>query len=73
MDAAATIGGVQLIRIHRHERGPRLYIAGCRIHHGSGFLVAAALNWRRPRLALACVAAAAHDWRDFPFRDCDNH
>lgn len=62
-----------MIRIHRHERGPRLYMGGLRIHHGSGMLVAAVLNYRRPRLALACLVCALHDWRDFPFRDCDNH
>lgn len=63
------------VRIHRHERGPRVYLAGRRVHHGPAFGTAAVLCWGGRFRVLAAVFAgiAATDWRDFPFRDCDNH
>lgn len=64
-----------MLRIYRHPSGPRVYLLGARVHHGAaGIGAAAALAaLGRPALALAALAIAAHDWRDFPFRDCDNH
>jgi hypothetical protein len=64
-----------VIRIHRHARGPRLYLIGRRCHHGPAFCVAALAAYRmhRYRAAVVLAAWAATDYRDFPFRDCDNH
>jgi hypothetical protein len=61
--------------IVRHPRGPRLYVAGLRVHHGSAGLAvaAAAVALRRPSVAAAALVAVAHDRADFPWRDCDNH
>ena len=58
-----------------HPRGPRVYVAGLRIHHGSaGLAVAAAgIVVGNPILMIAGAIAVAHDWRDCPWRDCDNH
>lgn len=65
----------KLLRIDRHPHGPRLYLGGRRCHHGAAGAIAAlaALAIHRPRLAACLAAWAATDWRDFPFRDCDNH
>jgi hypothetical protein len=64
-----------VIRVERHPYGARLYLAGVRCHHGSGVgaLAVLALALRHRRLALALASYAATDWRDFPFRDSDNH
>lgn len=71
------IGHIErIVRIRRHKRGPRVYVAGrIRIHHGPAFGLAAAVAWRaRFRILAAALAGiAATDWRDFPFRDRDNH
>lgn len=64
---------MKVIRVHNHERGPRVYIVGRRLHHGPAFGLAAALAWRWRPLAVAFATVAVTDWRDFPFRDCDNH
>lgn len=66
-------GGV--VRVDRHPYGPRVYLAGRRIHHGSaGLVLAVALRAaRRRKLSYLALLAVAHDARDFPFRDCDNH
>lgn len=63
------------MRVERHPNGPRLYVGGVRIHHGSAGIGAgvALLALRRPWIAAAALIVAAHDWRDFPFRDSDNH
>jgi len=70
------------VRVHRHAAGPRVYLAGWRVHHGPpAILAAAALGTlagrRRSRMAavaaLAAATLAAHDARDFPWRDGDNH
>jgi len=65
----------RFVRVHRHERGPRVYLAGRRIHHGPAFGLAAILCWRGRwrRLAIALGAYAATDYRDFPFTDKCNH
>jgi hypothetical protein len=59
----------------RHPYGPRVYLAGWRIHHGSFGLALAltAVAVHRRRVALIGLALIAHDARDFPFRDRDNH
>lgn len=65
----------EMLRIHRHPCGPRLYVAGVRVHHGAAGIGAAAALAAigRPALAAVSLIVAAHDWRDFPFRDSDNH
>jgi hypothetical protein len=62
-----------MIRVNRHTSGPRVYIVGRRLHHGPAFGLAALLTWRWRPLSAALAVVAASDWRDFPFRDCDNH
>ena len=64
-----------MLRIARNPGGPRLYVAGLRVHHGPGAGLAAVVCWRhRWRLLAAALGCwAATDWRDFPFRDQDNH
>jgi hypothetical protein len=59
----------------KHPFGPRVYLAGHRVHHGSAGLALAALALaaHRPRLAAIGLVLLAHDARDFPFRDRDNH
>ena len=68
------------VRIVAHARGPRTYLFGLRIHHGSAgaLLTAAGLALARRHRAgyvLAAIGAVAlyDDRADFPFRDCDNH
>lgn len=70
------IGMPAIARIVKTRSGRRLYIAGHRVHHGPGAATLAILTYRFrvPRiLTAALVAWAATDWKDFPFRDCDNH
>jgi hypothetical protein len=65
-----------MIAIRRHPAGFRLYIVGRRIHHGPAAATMALLTWRChvPRAIVAAFAVwAATDWRDFPFRDGNNH
>lgn len=64
-----------MIRLAAHPSGPRVYVVGRRVHHGPAFGLAAAVCWiaRLRILAAALAGIAATDWRDFPFRDCDNH
>jgi hypothetical protein len=64
-----------MIRIAHHPHGPRVYIAGRRVHHGlaGGIAAVALLGTSHRNLALGAAAWAMTDWRDFPFRDCDNH
>jgi hypothetical protein len=59
----------------RHPFGPRLYIAGLRVHHGSAgcALGIVALAAGDPWLGLVAAALVVHDARDFPWRDRDNH
>lgn len=63
-----------LCLIH-HPHGPRLYVAGVRVHHGLAGLIGAALCALTGAHKLAATLAlyGASDWRDFPFRDTDNH
>jgi hypothetical protein len=64
-----------IVRVDRHASGPRLYVGGRRVHHGSAGIGAIALGLalRRPRLTIAGAIALAHDRRDFPFTDNRNH
>lgn len=73
--ARAFVSSQSYVRVHRHERGPRVYLAGRRVHHGPAFTILAAFAWRlrRYRIATACALWAATDYRDFPFRDHNNH
>lgn len=50
-----------MITITRHPTGPRLHIAGHRIHHGPTGLLIAAIG----------LAIAAHDHKDWPWRPKD--
>lgn len=64
-----------MIRIDRHPNGPRVYLAGLRVHHGSAGLllgVIATLTGHR-RLAAGVTTLVVHDAADFPWRDRDNH
>jgi hypothetical protein len=73
--ARAFVSSRATVRVKRHERGPRLYVAGLRVHHGPAFGLAAILCWRCRwrRIAIALGAYAATDARDFPFTDGCNH
>jgi hypothetical protein len=55
-----------MVKLERHPAGPRLWIAGQRIHHGAvGCLLAAALRRHRRLVVLAGVLIVDdwHDWR----------
>jgi hypothetical protein len=58
-----------------HPSGPRLYVRGVRVHHGSAgcALALAGVARREPLVALAGLAMVIDDLADFPWRDCDNH
>lgn len=64
-----------MIQINRHPRGARLYILGCRMHHGllGGALAVSLTLAKKRKLAIAASVWAITDYRDFPFRNCDNH
>lgn len=64
---------MRLVRVHRHAYGPRVYVIGVRVHHGPAALAAAYILRHHRRARLIALAIAAHDARDFPFRDSDNH
>lgn len=59
----------------RHPSGPRVYLAGRRVHHGSSGIavLVVGLACGSPTAVAAGIAAVIHDRKDFPFRDCDNH
>lgn len=63
------------IRVDRHPAGPRTYLAGFRVHHGTaGIAAIVSYPAHRSRAILAAgTLALIHDLQDFPFRDCDNH
>lgn len=61
------------MNVIRHPNGPRVYVAGRRVHHGLAALIALPFCGRSRALRLVAVTALAHDIRDFPFRDIDNH
>lgn len=64
-----------MMRIARHPNGPRVYMLGQRVHHGAfgvGVGLCGVLFRRRALVAMG-VALAAHDAKDFPWRDHNNH
>lgn len=61
-----------MVSIVPHERGPRVYVAGRRCHHGLAALLSLPLVWRSRVLRTSALLVLAHDIADFPFRDCDN-
>ena len=64
-----------MLRIDRHPYGPRVYLLGLRIHHGSAGCALALGGLLAGLLPLLLIAAAmiATDYRDFPWRDRNNH
>lgn len=62
-----------MLRIIKHSHGPRLYVAGLRLHHGPAFAAIAVGLRHHRKLSLIAAGVALTDARDFPFRDCDNH
>jgi hypothetical protein len=58
-----------------HPYGPRLYVLGRRLHHGAigCAVMVAALATRERWLLPVGALLVAHDARDFPWRDVDNH
>lgn len=69
MAAVAAVRSTEpMLRLIRHENGPRLYVARQRVHHGAtGCALLAAAAIRRKRAALLCAALLCahdrHDWR----------
>lgn len=64
-----------MIRIVKHERGPRVYLVGLRVHHGTTGIVCMFVGRiMKYKLlhALGC-ALVLHDAKDFPFTDNNNH
>ncbi|MQA76494.1 MAG: hypothetical protein GEU88_19590 [Solirubrobacterales bacterium] len=61
--------------IVHHPWGPRLYLAGLRVHHGSAgcALALAGLKRHAPLLTVAGLVMVLDDLADFPWRDCDSH
>lgn len=74
---AARPGSIPGWPVHyvQHPAGRRCYVFGRRLHHGlAGLIVCGAGLATRKRVIVALGAVlVADDWRDFPFRDCDNH
>lgn len=64
-----------MTRIVGHPCGPRLYVAGLRVHHGAAGCAIALIGLARHNTLIAAVGLvmAIDDRADFPFRDCDNH
>lgn len=65
---------MRAVEVIRHPNGPRVFIAGQRIHHGATgcALAVAALAIRQPALAVAALALVVHDradWRVWFIRD----
>jgi hypothetical protein len=61
--------------IVRHPYGPRVYVVGVRVHHGSAGCALALVGLARRDLLLiaAGIAMVVDDLGDFPWRDRDNH
>jgi hypothetical protein len=64
-----------MIRIHRHARGPRVYVLGKRVHHGTVGVVGVCVFGftGQKRMRSLSLLMLAHDARDFPFLDRNNH
>lgn len=54
----------RVVTILSYPEGPRLWVAGQRVHHGATGLLLAALLRRHRRAAAACLLLAAHDRHD---------
>lgn len=64
-----------MIRMVKHDCGPRVYVFNRRCHHGSvgcGILALGILS-RSRTLRLIAMAMIMHDHRDFPWTDERNH
>lgn len=73
------------LELERNPSGPRVYVIGRRLHHGAAgvalltLATSSPVRRRRAPSARAVLIGAvgavliAHDRRDFPFRDIDNH
>lgn len=63
-----------IVEVRANPRGARCYVAGRRVHH-AWVAVVGAICIARGRRAFGTVLVlyGASDWKDFPFRDCDNH
>lgn len=55
----------RILIIRSYPEGPRVWVAGQRVHHGASGLLLAAILRRRPRLAALALAWAATDWHDW--------
>lgn len=65
-----------MVKINRHEKGPRVYVMGKRVHHGAvGVgLTVGLIKFKKLRpLCLVGLALIAHDYKDFPWTDSKNH
>jgi len=51
------------MKIRRHKSGPRVYLLGFRIHHGTVGIIGTIIS----------LALIVHDYKDFPFTDSSNH
>lgn len=55
---------MSLVVIRSYPQGPRVWVAGQRVHHGASGLLLAAMLRKRRRLAVLALAWAATDWHD---------
>lgn len=64
-----------MVMVQPHENGPRVYIFGYRLHHGTSGIIGSiiCLKYRRYKLAAIFLAMLIHDRKDFPFTDNCNH
>lgn len=56
---------MRLVRVVSYPQGPRVWIAGQRVHHGATGCALLALARKRPLLAVAGALLVAHDRRDW--------
>lgn len=54
-----------VVHIQRHPNGPRVYVAGQRLHHGATGCLLVAIGRRHRALMLAALALVAHDRNDW--------
>jgi hypothetical protein len=69
---AATAVKTGLVRIIRHDAGPRVYVSGLRVHHGltGAVMLTCGLLARANARTLLCgmaVSLMVHDAHDFPW------